>query len=202
MNFESSSEDFTLYSKYRCYNNFLFTRCYFSENDSREASTKNSSCKDALQCAQNLLIIFFYFTYQDKLDNVFHKEQHRFLHKFMYESSHSITWSPEDLTFQGPRQPRIKISIGYSLLPWRKITTVSFLFEENSPERDHLNKELINKHFSIFSASSFTLYALLFYIDTRRLQSNRVERNVEFIFSPQHETSCDPETTTKEDADH
>ena len=25
---------------------------------------------------------------------------------------------------------------------------------------------------------------------------------VEFVFSPQHETSCDPETTTKEDADH
>jgi len=25
---------------------------------------------------------------------------------------------------------------------------------------------------------------------------------VEFVFSPQHETSCDPETTTKGDADH
>jgi len=25
---------------------------------------------------------------------------------------------------------------------------------------------------------------------------------VEFVFFPQHETSCDPETTTKEDADH
>jgi len=72
VNFESSPEGFTLYSKYRCYKNFLFTRCYFSENESREAPTKNSSCKDALQCAQNLLISFFYFTFQDKLDNVFH----------------------------------------------------------------------------------------------------------------------------------
>ena len=45
------------------------------------------------------------------------------------------------------------------------------------------------------------LYAL--YSSTKpRLQSNRVERNVEFVFSPQHETSSDPETTTKEDADH
>jgi len=25
---------------------------------------------------------------------------------------------------------------------------------------------------------------------------------VEFVFSPQHETSCDPETTIKEDDDH
>jgi len=129
-----------------------------------------------------LLISFFYFIYQDKLDNVFHKEQHRFLHEFMYESSHGITWSPEHLMFQGPRQPRIKISIGFILLPWRRITTLSFLFEEHSLERDHLNKELINKHLSISPASSFTLCTLLFYEDTRRLQSNRVERNVEFFF--------------------
>jgi len=60
VNFESFSEDFTLYSKYRCYKNFLFTRCYFSENESREASPKDSSCKDALQFTQNLnqLLLF------------------------------------------------------------------------------------------------------------------------------------------------
>ena len=128
-----------------------------------------------------ILISFFYFTIK-KLDNVFHKGQHRFLHEFMYESSHGITWRPEDLTFQGPRQPRIKILIGFILLPWKRITTLSFLFEEHSPEKDHLNKELINKHLSIFSASSFILCTLLFYEETRRLQSNRVERNVEFVF--------------------
>jgi len=180
----------------------IFTRCYFSENESWEASTKDSSCRDALQFAQNLLISFFYFTYQDKFENVFHKGQDQFLYEFMNEPSHGIIWSPEDLTFQDPRQPRIKISIGFILLPSRRITTLSFLFEEHSPERDHLNKELINKHLSIFSASSFTLCTLFFYEDTRRLQSNRVERNAEFVFSPQHGTSCDPETTTKEDADH
>jgi len=26
--------------------------------------------------------------------------------------------------------------------------------------------------------------------------------SVEFVFAPPHERSCDPETTTKEDADH
>jgi len=29
-----------------------------------------------------------------------------------------------------------------------------------------------------------------------------VERNVEFVLAPQHETSCDPETTAKEDFDY
>jgi len=29
-----------------------------------------------------------------------------------------------------------------------------------------------------------------------------VERNAEFVLSPQHETSCDPETTTIEDFDY
>jgi len=152
-----------------------------------------------LQFRQDLLISFFYFTYQDKLDNVFHKRQHRFLHEFMYKSSHGITWSPEDPTFQGPRQPRIKISIGFILFPWTRITSLSFLFEEHSPERDHLSKGLINEELSILSASSFTLCTLPFYEDARPLQSNRLQRNVEFVFSPQHETSCDPETTTKED---
>jgi len=41
-----------------------------------------------------------------------------------------------------------------------------------------------------------------FHKDTRRLQSNRVERNVEFVLAPQHQTSSDPETTTKEDFDY
>jgi len=36
----------------------------------------------------------------------------------------------------------------------------------------------------------------------RRFQLNGAERNVEFVVAPQHETSCDPEITTKEDADH
>jgi len=29
-----------------------------------------------------------------------------------------------------------------------------------------------------------------------------VERNVEFVSAPQHETSCDPGITTKEDFDY
>jgi len=29
-----------------------------------------------------------------------------------------------------------------------------------------------------------------------------VERNVEFVLAPQHQTSSDPETTTKEDFDY
>jgi len=33
--------------------------------------------------------------------------------------------------------------------------------------------------------------------DTRRLQLNRVEMNVEFVLAPQHETSYDAEITTK-----
>jgi len=58
------------------------------------------------------------------------------------------------------------------------------------------------KTFRIFSASSFTLCIQLFHKDTRRLQSNRVERNVEFVFAPQHRISCDSEITTKEDFDY
>jgi len=36
----------------------------------------------------------------------------------------------------------------------------------------------------------------------QRLQSNRAERNVEFVLAPQHETSYDSETTMKEDFDY
>jgi len=42
-------------------------------------------------------------------------------------------------------------------------------------------------------------------IDTKHQQKSEqvcFGQSVEFVFSPQHETSCDPETTTKEDADH
>jgi len=40
LNFESFSENFTLYSKHQCYKNFYFKRYYVSENESRDASTK------------------------------------------------------------------------------------------------------------------------------------------------------------------
>jgi len=65
-------------------------------------------------------------------------------------------------------------------------------------KRNHLNQEFINKDLD-FSASSLTLCISPFYKDTRHLQLNTVERNVEFVSVPQHETSYDPETTTKED---
>jgi len=58
------------------------------------------------------------------------------------------------------------------------------------------------KTFRIFSASSSTLCIQLFDKDTRRLQSSRVERNVEFVFAPQHRTSCYSEITTKKDFDY
>ena len=50
--------------------------------------------------------------------------------------------------------------------------------------------------------SSITSGIQLFHKDTWRLQSNGAERNVEFVMAPQHRTSCDPETTTKEDFDY
>ena len=76
----------------------------------------------------------------------------------------------------------IKISIGSLPYPWRRLITSSFLLGEHSQERDHLNNELVYEDLSILSASSFTLCIQLFYKDTRRLQSNRAERNVEFVF--------------------
>jgi len=33
--------------------------------------------------------------------------------------------------------------------------------------------------------------------DTRRLQSNRVGRNIEFVLAPEREMFCDAEITTK-----
>jgi len=35
VNFESSSEDFTLYSKYRCYKNFIYTMSFFRKRITR-----------------------------------------------------------------------------------------------------------------------------------------------------------------------
>jgi len=60
VNFESLSNNFTLYSKYRGIT-ILFARIYFSENESRETSSNTSPHNDTLRCVQHLLINFFYF---------------------------------------------------------------------------------------------------------------------------------------------
>jgi len=66
-------------------------------------------------------------------------------------------------------------------------------------KRDHPHHRVIDKECSHFLLLSF---ALTFRKGHRRLQSNGAERNVEFVLAPQHETSYDPETTTKEDFDY
>jgi len=75
------------------------------------------------------------------------------------------------------------------------------LFEDHPPERDHPNHGIINEELSNSLSSSFTLCIQPLWKRYQRFQSNRAERNVEFVLAPQHETSCDPETTTKEDFD-
>jgi len=104
--------------------------------------------------------------------------------------------------YEVPANQVIKSSIWFILHSWRGISTLSSLFEEYPPQREHLNNGFIKEGLPIFSVSSFTSDIQLFHKDTRRLQSNGAERNVEFVLAPQHRTSGDPETTTKEDFDY
>ena len=43
---------------------------------------------------------------------------------------------------------------------------------------------------------------LAFIVENKRNDISSMVVTVEFILAPQHETSCDPETTTKEDFDY
>jgi len=106
------------------------------------------------------------------------------------------------LRYKVPTNQVIKSSIWFILHSWRGISTLSSLFEDYPPQRGHLNNGFIKEELPTHSVSSFTSGIQLFHKDTRRLQSNGTERNVEFVLAPQHRTSGDPETTTKEDFDY
>ena len=109
------------------------------------------------------------------------------------EEFYELTSSTRDLTL------RISEDNDLTRKIWNITTTLSFPLKEITSGQRSSKQCPQRSRTSDFHQYLQLLHSFKSLKDTRHPQLNRVERNVEFVLAPQHETSCDSEIQTKKD---